>query len=413
MGKAITEEVLLRMEEEAIHEMLHYHEKTGKQKIKDTVKRAAGRYVAPKDLIFWPTAMIANCLTEWEMGGVLMNEKTFTNEKSFTDEKALSAVKAYFDRWIDAGMPIFYIDDTLAGVSLVDLYAATGEEKYKAGADKMAEYLFRLEREEADSNGSIPYRPSQKNGYVFADGVGMVSSFLVKYGAAFDHAHSVELGLLQMRNMFRFGMDEKTGLPYHGFRRGKNTSCNAQYDAECVTKYGIIGWGRAVGWLLMGLARSLRSLEKCLAEGKKGAIADVCRAGYEECGREYRQLLAAAAPYQKENGAFTWQLQAAEGPEDSSATAMIAYAACMGRPCGRAGAENENTDANAYRGTDVWEGTEELADRAAAYLAGCEKDGKIYHCLAECMGFAEYPQVYGAYPWSLGPGLGVLRKKGV
>lgn len=75
MGKAITEEVLRRMEEEAIYEMLHYHEKTSKQKIKDTVKRAAGRYVAPKDLIFWPTAMIANCLTEWEMGGVLVDEK--------------------------------------------------------------------------------------------------------------------------------------------------------------------------------------------------------------------------------------------------------------------------------------------------------------------------------------------------
>ena len=403
MGKAITEEVLRRMEEEAIYEMLHYHEKTSKQKIKDTVKRAAGRYVAPKDLIFWPTAMIANCLTEWEMAGVLVDEKLFTNEKTFTNEKALSAVKAYFDRWIDAGMPIFYIDDTLAGVSLVDLYAATGEEKYKAGADKMAEYLFRLEREEADGNGSIPYRPSQKNGYVFADGVGMVCSFLVKYGTAFDNAHSVELGLLQMRNMFLFGMDEKTGLPYHGFQRN--------------TKYGIIGWGRAVGWLLMGLARSLRSLEKYLAEGKKGDSADACRAGYEECRRKYWQLLEAAAPYQKENGAFTWQLQAVEGPEDSSATAMIAYAALMGMSCGRAqidpANEKEDTNGNGHRGTGAWSGAEKLAGRAAAYLAGCEKDGKIYHCLAECMGFAEYPQVYGAYPWSLGPGLGVLRKKGV
>ncbi len=71
MEKMITEEILRRMEEEAIYEMLHYHEKTGKQKIKDTVKRAAGRYVAPKDLIFWPTAMIANCLTEWKVGGGL------------------------------------------------------------------------------------------------------------------------------------------------------------------------------------------------------------------------------------------------------------------------------------------------------------------------------------------------------
>ena len=65
----ITADILRRMEEEAIYEMLHYHEKNGKQKIKDAVKRAAGRYVAPKDLIFWPTAMIANCLTEWKMGG--------------------------------------------------------------------------------------------------------------------------------------------------------------------------------------------------------------------------------------------------------------------------------------------------------------------------------------------------------
>ena len=407
MGKAITEEVLRRMEEEAVYEMLHYHEKTGKQKIKDTVKRAAGRYVAPKDLIFWPTAMIANCLTEWETGGVLMDGKRSGNKK------ALSAVKAYFDRWIDAGMPIFYIDDTLAGVSLVDLYAATGEEKYKAGADKMAEYLFRLGREEADENGSIPYRPSQKNGYIFADGVGMACSFLVKYGTAFDNVHSVELGLLQMRNMFLFGMDEKTGLPYHGFQYGKNAGSNR----ACGTKYGIIGWGRAVGWLLMGLARSLGNLEKCRAEEKNGDLADMCRAGYEECRREYWQLLAAAAPYQKENGAFTWQLQALEGPEDSSATAMIAYAVLMGMQCGQTGTgpmdKKEDANGNGHRGCGAWKGAEELEGRAAAYLAGCEKDGKIYHCLAECMGFAEYPQVYGAYPWSLGPGLGVLRKKGV
>ncbi len=48
----VTADILRRMEEEAIYEMLHYHEKSGKQKIKDAVKRAAGRYVAPKDLIF-------------------------------------------------------------------------------------------------------------------------------------------------------------------------------------------------------------------------------------------------------------------------------------------------------------------------------------------------------------------------
>ena len=41
------------------------------------------------------------------------------------------------------------------------------------------------------------------------------------------------------------------------------------------------------------------------------------------------------------------------------------------------------------------------------------KEGRIYDCSGECEGFSQYPQVYGAYPWSLGPGLRflLLRKK--
>ena len=129
-------------------------------------------------------------------------------------------------------------------------------------------------------------------------------------------------------------------------------------------------------------------------------------------------------PYQKGNGAFAWQLGAMEGPEDSSATAMIAYAVLMWMRQEGGDSDNNssknissNCSSNCCEGLDKrtsdWEDAKDLVDRAAKYLAGCEKDGKIHHCLAECMGFAEYPQVYGAYPWSLGPGLGVLRKKGV
>lgn len=381
MKQEVGEEMLRRMEREAVNEMLHYHERSGKQKLKDAVKKAAGRYVPPKDLIFWPTAVIANSFTEWGMAD--------------GRKEALPALEEYFGRWIDAGMPVFYVDDVLAGVSLVDLYKVTKAEKYKAGADKMAEYLFRLSEKEADGAGSIPYRPAQKNGYIFADGVGMTASFLIKYGTFFGNVRSVELGLLQLRNMCLFGLDEKTGLPYHGFR------------FESKEKYGIIGWGRAVGWLFMALARSCVCLEKYLdecgkeeqaesglpkTEGKNsesGILTEVCARGFEECSRAYGQLLEAVKPYQKKNGAFAWQLEALEGPEDSSATAMIAYGGLMGNG----------------------QGAKELVKHAAEYLTGCEKDGKIYHCLAECMGFAQYPQDYGAYPWSLGPALGVLERQ--
>ena len=36
------------------------------------------------------------------------------------------------------------------------------------------------------------------------------------------------------------------------------------------------------------------------------------------------------------------------------------------------------------------------------------REGKIYDCSGECEGFSQYPQRYGAYPWSLGPGLRFL-----
>ena len=44
------------------------------------------------------------------------------------------------------------------------------------------------------------------------------------------------------------GMDERSGFPYHGF------------NSDTGMKYGIIGWGRAVGWLTSGMSESLAYL---------------------------------------------------------------------------------------------------------------------------------------------------------
>ena len=381
INRQTIEEQLHRMEEEAAGEMLHYYEKSGKQKLEELIKRAAGRYVPPKDLIFWPTALIANSLTEWGL-----------------EDRFLPDVKMYFDRWIEAGMPIYFVDDVLAGVSLIDLYEKTGEEKYKKGADKLAEYLFGLERKEGDEKGLIPYRPSQKNGHIYADGVGMICPFLIKYGVKFGDVHGVELGMRHMKGMLDFGMDEKTRLPYHGFRCSDGI------------KYGIIGWGRAVGWILTGMAQCLVYLENYVGANDGQGFAECCERACEELNEAFWQLFCAIEPYQKQNGSFGWQLEALEGPEDSSATAMIAYGAALwlrGRQGMDSGLGNVPEQAGKMNAV------QNLAARAAGYLSSCERDGKIFNCSAECQGFSEYPQFYGAYPWSLGPAIGVLRWYGM
>lgn len=350
MAEQEKKEMLLRMEREARIQLLHYYDKSAKEKLKELIKRAAGRHTAPKSWIFWPTGLLVNAFAE-------------NLEKCEKKEEALQALGRYFDRWITKGMPIHYVDDALCGEALLFLYEDTHEERYRMGADKLAEYLMGLADKEADRVGSIPYRPKQKNRHVYVDGIGMMCPFLAAYGSRFGNERAIELSLSQISNMLKYGMDAESGLPYHGFL----------YENQ--RKYGIIGWGRAVGWLLLGMSGVLRYLG-----------ADACG----EIAEEYQKIINIVKKYQKENGAFCWQLPAKEGPEDSSATAMIA---CAVLRC-----ENKNDSMK----------TNQLVSRAAEYLAGCEKDGKIMNCSGECKGFSEYPQIYGAYPWSLGPALSVF-----
>ncbi len=372
----IREKRVRRMAEEAMYELLHYYDKDWKRKWKDRLKKAAGRYVPPKDGIFWDTGLLANGLTEMLQSG------------KDTEGKILSAVRQYFDRWIDRGMPVYYMDDTLCGVALLRLYEAVPEERYRKGADRLADYLLSLGEKEADAAGSIPYRPAQKNGHIYVDGIGMMCPFLAMYGVKCGNRKAVELAVVQIKNMLENGMDRKTGLPYHGFR----------YETR--EKYGIIGWGRAVGWLLTGMQGTLYWLQEGLTEKgiagyaeegceeREGSVEAWYRREYEGLKTEFLKLLEAVRDYQRADGGFSWQLEALEGPADSSATAMIARAFRFGAECGFDG--------------------EDALRQAAGFLWECEKDGRVYRCLGECLGFSQYPQVYGAFPWSLGTALGIM-----
>ena len=119
-GKRIDKEDstrIKRMEQEAIRQLLHYHEKDKKQRLKDIIKKAAGRYVPPVDVIFWPTGLIANALMEQALAE--------------NDEESVSYVRAYFNRWISEGMKIYYVDDALCGTALIDLFKRTEKRNIK------------------------------------------------------------------------------------------------------------------------------------------------------------------------------------------------------------------------------------------------------------------------------------------
>lgn len=342
--------------ESACRELLTYGVWDAKMKMKGFVRKYLLRQrIATESLICWPTAFLAAGL--WECRQV--------NEHMID-----SALHAYYKRWMNKGCPITVPDDLMAGealLSMIEAYQAkeqngdivNGQElnKYEETVGKLAAYGLSYP---VDELGSLPYRASQMNGMILVDTIGLVCPFLYRYGVMYDRKDAMELAVKQIVNFLAYGMDASTGLPYHGYVVANPYKC------------GIIGWGRAVGWLLRGMTGCM-----------------ITEYGAQKLMKDYRELVEAALSYQREDGYFAWQLSAKEGPADTSATGMICASLKQGIELGIITQEKYGHALQAGRNA----------------ITKSVRDGKVYDCSGECEGPGQYPQRYDAYPWALGPAL--------
>ncbi|MCM1153943.1 MAG: glycoside hydrolase family 88 protein [Roseburia sp.] len=354
----------------ACEELLSYGLWDHKTRLKRTVKKYILRQsIAEEDYIFWPTGLLAAGL--WHCRQELLDARDAEGEtEAFLVQKIEMALSAYFTRWIKKQCPIYYLDDLLAGEVVLGICKEYEKEhrendivnekniaQYQSALTRLVDYAFAYP---TDETGSFPYRAGQKNGHIFVDSAGLTCPFLYEYGRLYDIDVSMELAVKQIANFVAYGTDAATGLPYHG------------YDVVTGNKYGIIGWGRSVGWLLRGMV---------------GCMSTVY--GLDRLKDAYCNLLDAVLVWQRKDGYFSWQLQALEGPADTSATAMICYAL-------QEGIRMRTLQGDRYQ--------EALAKGIKA-IQKSTKNGRVYDCLGECEGFAQYPQRYGDYPWALGVAL--------
>ena len=367
MQKEIMSTDKMAMLDNACEELLTYGMWSFRDKLKNFIKKnLLGQKTAPEDTIFWPMGLLATALWHNRNGAttVLQNKIDFVLDE-------------YFKRWEKRKTPVFYLDDLLSGETFLAVYEEyinsksseiiidnhnniinpQNEDKYKTALDKLAEYALNYP---ADETGSLPYRAAQGTGHIYVDSIGLACPFLYEYGNFHKKNEYMELAIKQIANFLAYGMDTATGLPYHG------------YDIKTGTKYGIIGWGRAIGWLLRGMTG-------CMTTDY----------GKDRLYEAYVLLTDSVIEWQRKDGSFTWQLQTLEGPVDTSATGMICAALSGGIKmkllCG-----------------ESYENALELGMRA---ILKSIKNGRVYDCSGECEGFAQYPQRYGAYPWSLAPAL--------
>ena len=108
--------------------------------------------------------------------------------------------------------------------------------------------------------------------------------------------------------------------------------------------------------------------------------------------------------WQREDRGFSWQLSAQEGHADSSAEGMIGLAYALAKKNLRKAAFDSELICTFEAEMCVNEKMTRLYEAAKGRII----NGKVGSCSGECLGFAEYPQVYGSYPWGNGSILGFL-----
>lgn len=330
------------------HDLIHYPIETYKKKIKRLLRSLIRlQYIEKPDHFFWPNAMIAQALAE---------SLTY-----YPEEGTQEVLESYVNQWIQKNKRIAYVDQIMNGYAICELYERKPEEKYLGILQQMKKYLLNCERAK---DGSLLYRANQKE-RVYADTIGMVCPFLCRYAVMSGNRELTKLAVRQFTNFREYGYDSKSGLPYHS------------YHAETGEKLGIIGWGRAVGWILVGMADSEPYLQ--------GQELDMVR-------KMAYELVCSAMKYQRPDGFFSWQLQAMEGPRDISATSMILGAV-------QKLVEEQKIDDEFY--CYVEKGKDAILHTPDA----------LNCCLSECEGLGSYPQYYAQYPWGDAATMRLLMKK--
>lgn len=351
----------IRIIKEAVEQLGTIMDVSPKQMAKDLVKSALGRSVRTKDPMFWPAGML--------MLGLAEARKMASADERAADIAASidSAFSAHIRLWTERyNRSISYIDDALAGVAFIRVYEQLGDGKLrgelKAAAESIYKYLLGAAR---DSEETIVYNSDRSTCNVFADGVGQTSMFLAAYAKTFGVPEARDLAKLQLRNFLKHGMDDRSGLPYHGYALID--------DGAICEKRGVLSWGRAAGWLIMGLSEYVRE-SKTRNEDNASTLV-----------KWYRELSKALLTYQKPEGGYGWQVQAVDGHLDTSATGMIVYGLLNADGAG-------------------------AGDVEASLLALLQNSegGKVGSALSSCDDFGVHYQSYGAYPWGQGAALAAL-----
>ncbi len=316
-------------------ELCHIVKTNNRIKIKNLIRAVLRMQYPKRKIAFWPNAMAIDAL-------IVLNP----------DSKV---IKKQINLWQKCKFRIDEYDDILMAYYLVTETNLLNKNQNQLLIDNIKTSLKKYRNE------IIPYRKTNQN-MAYIDLLGMVPQFLIHLGIKENNEELIDWGIKQFDGFIENAIDEKTGLLYHA------------YDIQTKDKKGIVGWGRALGWIMTGLADSINELGNSYPE-KRIHLLDI-----------YERIFSSIKKYQRKDGGLSWQLLDVDGALDTSATSMILKSML-----------------ELDEKTHIISRNSEFSKRMMQCLDLNYRNGKIINCSAECRGIGVYPQKYGSYAWSVAP----------
>jgi unsaturated rhamnogalacturonyl hydrolase len=182
----------------------------------------------------------------------------------------------------------FNLDQINAGKLLFDLYADTGERKYRTAIETLRDQLSGQPRTKSGGFWHKQIYPWQ----MWLDGLYMASPFYARYALEYGKPEDFADVALQFTLAASKTRDPASGLLYHAWDESRS-----QRWADPVTGCSPHFWGRALGWYCMALVDALdfipdtrREERECLIAIARGLIAPLAAFQDPESGLWYQVL---------------------------------------------------------------------------------------------------------------------------
>lgn len=314
-----------------------------------TVKLTDNERYVIKDI--WKGKYKNNTIQSWQEGGMLLGAISLPAKKD--DPRIINFLSKKIDNTGHWKQMPQYVDTATLAYAIAK--QETDIDKIKPALDATIDLINGLK----GTDGTIAYRdfiPEIR----FVDTIGFICPFLTFYGVKFNRPEYIDLAFHQIEQYSKKALLSSNNIPAHAF------------DNESQMPLGIYGWGRGLGWYILGIVDMYNELPT--NHVKKESMAMLIEKTAEN-----------TLKFQKENGSFGAMIAVKNYRHDSSITTLAGWLFLN--------AYKINSNKLYYN----------AANKCIDSLMGVtRRDGVIDFCQGDTKGIGDYAKTFDLMPFVQG-----------